>query len=65
MALRRIAVAGALTAQTWMNALQLVEHERGEGIAFDVFSDNEQRLFLLGDHFQRGIRLLAEVIFSS
>ena len=49
MALRRSPKPGALTAQTLKRAAQLVHHEGGEGFAFDVFSDDQQRLADLGD----------------
>jgi hypothetical protein len=49
MALRRSPKPGALTAAALEHAAELVEHERGEGLALDVLGDDEQRLAGLGD----------------
>ena len=44
MALRRSPKPGALTAQMFKHAAELVDHQRRQRLAFDVLGDNQQRL---------------------
>jgi hypothetical protein len=44
MALRRSPNPGAFTARDLQSAAQLVDDERRERLAFDVFGDDQQRL---------------------
>ena len=56
--LAAIAVARGLDGADLQDALELVDHQRGQGIAFDVLGDDEQRLFLLGNRFQQRNQVL-------
>ena len=58
MALRRSPKPGAFTAQHVERAAELVDHERGEGFAFDVFGDDQQRLAGVDDRFEHGDEVL-------
>ena len=49
IALRRSPKPGALTATRVERAADLVDHERGEGLALDVLGDDQQRLAGLHD----------------
>ena len=51
--LAAVAVARRLDRADLEDALELVEHQGRQGVAFDVLGDDEQRLFLLGDGFQQ------------
>ena len=65
MALRRSPKPGALTAHDLERAAELVDDERREGFAFDVFGDDEHRLARLGGLAEDGTRSRAELIFFS
>ena len=51
--LAAIAEAGGLDGGDLERAAELVDDEGGEGFAFDVFGDDEQRLAVLGGLAQR------------
>jgi transposase len=53
MALRRSPKPGRLDRTDLQHALQPVDHQRRQGLAFDVFGDDQQRLAHLGDLFQQ------------
>ena len=53
--LAAIAVAGSLDRADLQDALELVEHQRRQRLAFDVLGDDEQRLLLLAAHSSSGI----------
>ena len=58
--LAAVAVAGRLDRAHLQDALELVEHQRRQRLAFDVLGDDEQRLFLLARSVSSsGIRFLA------
>ena len=58
MALRRSPKPGAFTAQHVERAAELVDDQRGEGFAFDVFGDDQQRLAGVDDGFEHGHEVL-------
>ena len=60
-----VAVARRLDGTDLQDALELVEHQGRQRLAFDIFRDDEQRLFLLGDSSSSGIRLRTLVTLSS
>ena len=51
--LAAIAVAGGLDRTDLQDAAELVDHQRRQGFAFDVFGDDQQRLAGLADGFQQ------------
>ena len=53
ISLRRSPKPGALTARTWMRALELVHDERGERLAVDVLGDDQHRAALLDGLLER------------
>ena len=53
MALRRSPKPGALTAHDIERAADLVDDERGEGLALDLFGDDEEGLAALGDRLEK------------
>ena len=56
--LAAVAVARGLDGAHLQDALELVEHQRRQGLAFDVLGDDEQRLFLLGDGLEQRDQVL-------
>src|SRR5690606_8055658 len=56
--LAAVAEAGGLDGEDVEGAAQLVEDERGEGLAFDVLSDDHQRLAGLDDLLEDGQEVL-------
>src|SRR6202022_2708960 len=48
-----IAKAGSLDGRDLQRAPQFVDHERSQGLAFDVFGHDQQRLAALGDLLQQ------------
>ena len=66
MALRRSPKPGALTAHDVERAAELVDDERGQGLALDLLGDDEQRLAALGDRLQQREQVVAvrEIFFS-
>ena len=50
--LAAIAVAGSLDGTALERAAELVDDQRGQGFAFDVFGDDQQRLARVDDRFQ-------------
>src|ERR1700736_311891 len=48
-----IAKAGSLCGRDLQRAPQFVDHERSQGLAFDVFGHDQQRLAALGDLLQQ------------
>ena len=53
-----IAVAGGLHRAHLEGAAELVDHQRGEGFAFDFLGDEEQRLAGVDDLFEDGNEVL-------
>ena len=53
MALRRSPKPGALTAQTFEHAAELVDDQDRQRFALDVLGDDQQRLAGLGDLLQQ------------
>ena len=56
--MRRSPKPGAFTAHDVERAAELVDDERGEGFAFDVFGDDQERLAGVDDGFQHGDEVL-------
>ncbi|AEM40302.1 hypothetical protein KVU_0463 [Ketogulonicigenium vulgare WSH-001] len=52
--LAAIAKARCLDGSDLQTTAQLVDDQRGQSLAFDVFSDDQQRLLRLNDGFQQG-----------
>ena len=65
MALRRSPKPGAFTAQHVERAAELVDDQRGEGFAFDVFGDDQERLAGVDDGFQHRHEVLDAARSSS
>ena len=63
MALRRSPKPGALTAADLQRAAQLVDDQGGQRFAFDVLSDDEQRLAALGDLLEQREQILHRADF--
>ena len=63
--LAAVAEAGSLDGSDVDRAAELVDDERREGFAFDVFGDDEERLAGLGHLFEHGSRSLRLLIFFS
>ena len=51
--LAAVAEAGRLDGADLQRAAELVDHERGQGLALDVFRDDEKGLALLGDLLEK------------
>ena len=56
--LAAIAVAGSLHGTDLQNAAHLVDDQRRQRFAFDVFGDDQQRLVGLADRFEQRNQLL-------
>ena len=56
--LAAIAVAGGLHGTNLQDAAELVDDQRREGFAFDVFGDDQQRLAGLRDRFENRHQVL-------
>ena len=56
--LAAVAVAGGLDGTHVQNAAQLVDHQRGQGLALDVLGDDQQRLAGLAHGFQQRNQVL-------
>ena len=56
--LAAVAVAGGLHRTALERAAEPVDDQRGQGLAFDVFGDDQQRLALLDDCFEQRHQLL-------
>ena len=56
--LAAVAVAGGLHRDHVENAAELVDHQRGQRLAFDVLGDNQQRLARLAHGFQQRDQVL-------
>ena len=65
IALRRSPKPGALTAHDLQRAAQLVDDQRRERFAFDVFGDDQQRPAHLATCSRSGSRSFIELIFFS
>ena len=51
--LAAVAVAGGLHGTDLQNAAELVDDQRRQGFAFDVFGDDQQRLVGLAERFEQ------------
>ncbi len=56
--LAAVAVAGRFNRANLQNPLQLVHHQRGQRFALDILGNDQQRLFLLGNGFQKRNQVL-------
>ena len=56
--LATVAVAGRLDGTDLQDAAHLVDHQRGQRLAFDVFGDDQQRLARLADRFEERNQVL-------
>ena len=56
--LAAIAEAGGLHGTDVERAAELVDHQRGEGFAVDVFGDDQERLAGVDDRFEHGDEVL-------
>ena len=56
--LAAVAEAGGLDGADVEGAAELVDHEGGQGFAFDVFGDDEERLAGLGDLLEQRQQVL-------
>ena len=63
--LAAIAEAGGLDGADVEHAAELVDHQRGQGFAFDVFGDDQQRLARLAVFSRIGISSRRLLIFFS